>query len=254
MAEKMGFKLMTREMVHKLAVECDDSYKNACALYENEMAKGFWDRFFFNSPANASLFESLNYEVASQGNVVMLGRGAQMVFADLPGIIKVRIVAPTTKRIKRIMESQGLDENEATKYIRWYDKQRRSLIESVFEHDLSDSSLYDLVINTRALTPQSGAQIVLDAAKEILAHTDQAALATMLTARALTKKIETKVRRELIFPFQRSFEVETLGEGSVRLMGFVSDVQSKKDAEDMAKSFPEVKEVVNDLVVTEVMY
>ncbi len=253
-AEKMGYKLMTREAVHKLAVKCDESYKDACSLYENEMAKGFWDRFFFNNPANASLFENLNYEVAAQGDVVMLGRGAQMVFSDLPGIVKVRIVAPTEKRVERIMKSQGLTIEEAQKYVRWYDKQRRSLIESVFEHNLSDSSLYDLILNTKALNAGAGAQIILDAAKEIIGSSDQNELSAILSSRALVKKIESQVRRELIFPYQRSFEVEYLGKGSVRLVGFVSEHESKHKAEEIASSYPEVKEVVNDLTVADVMY
>ena len=253
-AEKMGYKVMTREAVHKLAMNCDDSYKDACSMYENEMAKGFWDRFFFNNSANASLFESLNYEVASQGNVVMLGRGAQMVFAGLPGIIKVRVVAPADLRVQRIAKKQGLNQHEAEKYIRWYDKQRRALIESVFEHDLGDTALYDLVLNTKALSAETGAQMVLDAAKEIIGNSDQDSLGTILKARALTKKIETQVRRELIFPYQRSFEVEYVGDGTVRLMGFVSDAQSKQQAEDIAMGFEGVKEVVNDLAVTEIMY
>jgi hypothetical protein len=253
-AQEMGYEVMDNEKVHQMAMSCDNAYKDACTLYEHEMGQHFWERFFFNSPANASLFESLNYEVAAKGNVVVLGRGAQVVLKDLPGVFKARIVAPLEVRVARVAQDQGITDSEARKFVSWYDKQRRSLMESVFEQDLGDVTLYDMVLNTRYYSAQSAAKVLVQAAREVADSGELDAQLKLLGQKALEKKIETHIRRELVFPYQRTFEVK-LGEGGVlTLQGLVSDRESKHKADKIAKGYPEVKQVDNQMVVTNLSY
>ena len=75
-AQKLNYQIVGREKAHELAESCDPDFKDACQLYERETPKSFWERFFLNNIAYASLFESLNYDIAAKGDVVILGRGS----------------------------------------------------------------------------------------------------------------------------------------------------------------------------------
>ena len=102
LAKKLKYELIDDEKIHSLAEGCDDEYKDACSAYEIEKFHGFFERLSFNRPAYKSLFESLNLELAGRDNVILLGRGVQVVLKEFPGILHVRIVAPQEIRIKQI--------------------------------------------------------------------------------------------------------------------------------------------------------
>jgi hypothetical protein len=177
-----------------------------------------------------------------------------VVLKDLPGVFKARIVAPLEVRVARVAQDQGITDSEARKFVSWYDKQRRSLMESVFEQDLGDVTLYDMVLNTRYYSAQSAAKVLVQAAREVADSGELDAQLKLLGQKALEKKIETHIRRELVFPYQRTFEVK-LGEGGVlTLQGLVSDRESKHKADKIAKGYPEVKQVDNQMVVTNLSY
>src|SRR4030042_3181462 len=78
-AEKMGLELFDRNGLHELAMTCDPEYRDACVMYEREHGPGFFERLFFDRPSYKSLFEALIFEQAGRGNVVIVGRGAQVV-------------------------------------------------------------------------------------------------------------------------------------------------------------------------------
>ena len=84
-AKKLNYRMVTPSDVHKLAEDCDADFKRACSVFEKEVSTGFLERFFFRDPSYLSLFESLNYELAASGNVILVGRGSQFVLADHPG-------------------------------------------------------------------------------------------------------------------------------------------------------------------------
>ncbi|MEJ2718860.1 MAG: cytidylate kinase-like family protein [Deltaproteobacteria bacterium] len=165
LAKKMGLELITREKVHSLALSCDPEYSEACADYESEHGPGFFERIFFDKTSYTSLFESLTYEQASRGNVVIIGRGAQMVLQHVPGVFKLRVVAPRLVRVKRVMARYGLSLGRAEDFVRKHDHERRHLETSVFGMDPGDWSLYDIIINTAHFESGSAAEVVARSGK-----------------------------------------------------------------------------------------
>jgi cytidylate kinase len=253
-ADKLGYELMDTEKIHKLALNCDESYKDACQMYEKEEAHSFWDRFFFNSPANASLFQSLNFELAAKGNVVILGRGAQAVLKNIPGVFKARIIAPLDVKIERVKKAQGLDDKAASRFINWHDKQRRNLMQTTLEYDISDNTLYDLLLNTKGYDLEAATEVVLLAAQKVLDSGAIDSQSDLLARRALEKKIETHIRRELVFPYHSTLVLKLDSENVLHLNGLVSDPESKQKAEAIGKKYDGVKAVENNLSVTSFSY
>ncbi len=253
-ARKLGLELLGRDQVHELAESCDPEFRDACTAYENEHGPGFFERIFFDSPSYTSLFQALTYEAASRGKVVLVGRGAQIVLRDVPGVLKVRVVAPPDVRTKRIMERYNFTRDEAEDFVRSYDHKRETLIRSIFHSDSNDWALYDIIINTAHFTSGAASEVVLDALANLHRPADVEAVTENLRNLAVAKRIETIIRKKLTSSAAGNVLVDMEPTGVVTLSGKILDKQGKMKAEKMASDYPGVAEVVNDLKVTELSF
>ena len=249
-AEKLNFRLVGQEEIHALASSCDQGFKDACALFEREVPKGFMERFFFHNPAYISLFESLHFELASLGNVVIVGRGAQIVLGDIPSVLKVRVVAPLKVRINRVMEAKNMSADDAADFVNSYGHQRRALIESIYHIDLSNWALYDLIVNTNILDREAGANIVMTAVKNMAVREDAVQLKQTLKNKAFARRVESAIKKDVATTPFRNLEVRCAEPGVVVLTGFVHDKSSKEKSEKIAAGYPGVAKVENQLRTT----
>lgn len=252
--KKLDYEVVDRSKIHQIAQECDPDFSNACSLYEEERKPSFFESFFFQDPSYTSLFESLTYELASRGNVVILGRGAQIVLRDLPDVFTARVVAPTDIRMHRIMQETGVSAEEARHFIEKHDKQRRALIQSVFDRDLYDWTLYDVILNTASYDVESGAKIICQAVEAKTKPTTEAELTQRLKNMAFAKRVESHIKKHVITSAYRNITVSAGSEGVVTLSGFVAEQKEKARVEKLTASIPGVKQVVSDLRTTELSF
>ncbi|HNX45128.1 MAG: cytidylate kinase-like family protein [Anaerolineaceae bacterium] len=101
------------------------------------------------------------------GNIIIVGRGAQIVLAGKPGTLHVRIIAPESRRIKVWQSRQNISVEEARKLVRERDKAHVDFIQNVFMADLNDPNWYDLILNTDRLSPCSVADIIVEALEHV---------------------------------------------------------------------------------------
>ena len=88
-------------------------------------------------------------DLAAGGNVVIVGRGGYIILRDVPGVLRVGVVANPDDRIAAIMERGGLDREQAETTVLARDKARAYYFKRFFGIDEPDSpELYHLVINT----------------------------------------------------------------------------------------------------------
>jgi hypothetical protein len=71
------------------------------------------------------------------------------------------VCAPPAVRAERIMKRLGVDHAEAVRRITAYDDGVRARMRQLFDVEWTDPLLYDLVINTEAVTLESGVRLVL---------------------------------------------------------------------------------------------
>lgn len=253
-ARKLGLELLGRDQVHDLAESCDPEFRDACTAYENEHGPGFFERIFFDSPSYTSLFQALTYEAASRGNVVLVGRGAQIILRDVQGVLKVRVVAPPDVRTKRIMERYNFTRDEAEDFVRSYDHKRETLIRSIFHSDSNDWALYDVIVNTAHFTSGAASEVVIHSLAHLHRPADEEAVMERLRNLAVAKRIETVIRRKLTSSAAGNVAVDMESGGIVSISGKILDKQGKSKAEEMAKEYPGVTKVNNDLKVTELSF
>jgi|YNPNPStandDraft_1061719.scaffolds.fasta_scaffold01715_5 cytidylate kinase len=105
-------------------------------------------------------------DFARNGNVVIVGRGGQIILQDWPTALHVRLYAPQEVRVRRIMERMHFSEAEATRLVTGSDEEKRQYIRHLRPHaDWSNLKYYHLAINTAHISPEVAAQIIVLAAK-----------------------------------------------------------------------------------------
>jgi cytidylate kinase len=102
-------------------------------------------------------------KLASLGNVILIGRGGNIITARLPNVFHVRLVAPLEQRIEHSNKSYGMTKTEARKFCLREDLGRERYLKKYFHADINDASLYHLVINTGLVGYDNAAKLIGDA-------------------------------------------------------------------------------------------
>jgi hypothetical protein len=102
-----------------------------------------------------------------QGNVVLVGRGAQY-FLPPECSLRVRLVAPLETRAQRVAGRKNISLEEARLRVNEIDSERAAFIRKTFQKDVRSPLNQDLVVNTGNLGIENTADIVLAALEKKL--------------------------------------------------------------------------------------
>ncbi len=101
-------------------------------------------------------------KLAQVGNVIIVGRGANIITSHLKNTFHVRLIAPKNIRRKNIEKKLNVTRKEAEEILEREDKARKEYIETYFRKDIDDPLLYDVVINTAKLDEDMLMKILRD--------------------------------------------------------------------------------------------
>jgi cytidylate kinase len=97
---------------------------------------------------------------AHLGRCVLVGRGGALLTRDMPGGIHVRLVAPEEVRLKGLVERFNWSETRAREVLRAEDESRRDFFRKYLHQDANDPVLYDLTLNTSALSRKEIVELI----------------------------------------------------------------------------------------------
>ena len=95
-----------------------------------------------------------------------MGRCADYVLRDTPGVTRIFLYASAEKRIERIMRIEKVDRDKARELIRKMDRQRKNYYNFFADGNWGMRSNYDLMICTDGHAPESIADAIISFAKE----------------------------------------------------------------------------------------
>lgn len=101
-------------------------------------------------------------EAAADG-VVVLGRNATVILADLPNAIHVKLDGPLEQRVARGAAEAGISEAEAGRRQAREDRVRAEMSQRLHNWDPRENDRFDLVINTGAVGLDKAVELVLEA-------------------------------------------------------------------------------------------
>jgi cytidylate kinase len=205
----------------------------------DEKKPPFWVSWQIQSRQFLHLIQMVIFDYARRGNIVIVGRGGQILMRDLPGVLHLRVVAPFSDRVRRIAEQENVDEKHAVRMIRRNDRDSAGYVRFFFDEDWEDPTLYDLVLNTRKISMETAVGLVATLALSSSIKGEEKETAEKLTALALRQKIEA-VLLDLVGMNLRLIQIQ-IHQGVVTLKG---SVVSESEMETCRRAIAAVEGVV----------
>ena len=175
-SQKMGIPFYDKEILKKAAQDSGISQELFERADERPSSSFLYTLSIGAAPAFASyddyltddklfVFQSNTIrELAKQGPCVFIGRCADYVLRQQPGMLSVFIHAPLEQRVLRIAKLRNVDEDKARALIRKTDKTRANYYNYYADGDWGRADRYDLALNTGKLPIPVAAQLLADAA------------------------------------------------------------------------------------------
>jgi cytidylate kinase len=99
--------------------------------------------------------------LAREGNVLVLGRGGQVLLKRHPSALHFQIVAPSTYRVQIVMDRMELDKRTAQSRVRASDRARFDYVRRYHDADWLDPTLYHLTINTSRVSVDTAVDLII---------------------------------------------------------------------------------------------
>jgi cytidylate kinase len=117
------------------------------------------------NPENRGQIEDVIRQVASRGDAVIVGHGAQAVLREWNGVLKVLVIESRSKRAAYLAKEQGCSLLVATRMVEQLDQLKQEFLQSVYGIDRLDPSLYDLTLNLEHTDWTTAINTVVEAAE-----------------------------------------------------------------------------------------
>ncbi len=174
LAQELGFEFYDREILRiasdesgineELFTKADENarlsiFRIARQLYNGEVIPPDSDDFI----SNENLFRyqaKIIRELATTRSCVIVGRCANYILRGRDNVINIYVTAPVSDCVRRVMETDGLDLEEAEKKIRKIDKRRADYYKYFTGRNWQDAGLYDLCLNTGHMPDQKCVNLV----------------------------------------------------------------------------------------------
>lgn len=130
---KTKWKVISKEIYKETAEELQIDAKEVFKiLHKSEkfafekMLKAMSDKHYVSEAKVEKTIKEVILHNAMDGHCIMVGRAVHIIAKDIKKALHIRLVAPLNYRIKSIMESNKLNEEEAIDYIQRVDKERKA--------------------------------------------------------------------------------------------------------------------------------
>ena len=178
LAEKLGVKYYDKALIEGLTREFGLSVERIEALKGQK--KSWWNDFnnyyktLIDSASRpmeaevkldtASMFETekrILEELAERESCVVAGRTGFMVFREWSNSLNILIQASMEHRVQRIMERQGVGEQEARDIIAKVDASRETYVKKYEDTSRYDTRNYQLVLSMDTLSEDAAVEVIM---------------------------------------------------------------------------------------------
>ena len=246
LSELLGMDCIGKEFVEKRFEEIGmptDSLREY-----DEKRPGFFARLFRGEPDHyLDTLRNILYFEVQKDNKLIVGRGANFLFAGIPNCLRVKLVASKEIRLKNIMEWEGCTMPVAQAMMDKSDRDRAGFCLFHYNEDWYAANSYDVVVKTDTLTLETLAPFLLCAMKSIMTRERDEQGQKLLDDKMLVNRIVFRLREQECLPLR--FLVVESNNGKVVLNGLaMSEVVSQRAAE-VAASVDGVVSVLNQLKI-----
>jgi cytidylate kinase len=245
LAERLGYRCVGPELISEASRRYGLLEEKLSHLDESKPS--LFERFDAETRRYITVIQTALYEFAEQDNVILLGRGGQWLLRGIPHVLRVRVMAPFELRVKRLTKKMAGQMGEQTNprtvtdMVRRDDAEKLGRMRYLYEVDLRDSNLYDLVVNTEKLSVDSGVDVIARVATRPEFATTPAGQ-QLVADRALASRVQVALASH---PETRKYRITVEAkEGIVTLEG----TAALDEAADVAHTVDGVRDVKSQQV------
>lgn len=240
-ARETGFKLLDKEVLEKAMVGL--GLKEDVLKKYDEVKPGFWASLSQERDDYLHYLEYAMYESALDNDCLIIGRGANAIFAGFAGVITAKIVAPLSWRLRALKPAYNGDEKKALQGIKQSDENRKGFTRYFFNIDWADPASYSCTFNLASFDQTSIALAIKSLVSAILSKTvkDQFRVAVQEHHKGALI-VDTVIYKHGI-PIN-FFEAE-VHEGKAILHGVSSVEPTIEKAAELVRTIPGITEVEN---------
>jgi cytidylate kinase len=162
-ASALGVPCVGRELVVEAAAALGVS---GDVLREKmEKSPSLWARMTRQRTTYVAAVRAALAEHATTGNLVYHGFAGQLLLRGLPGVVRVRVIAPMEQRLRTVMDRQQMTRQAAERYVEAVDADRERWVRLVYGEDIRDPGLYDVVLNLDVISLEGACACVVGLAQ-----------------------------------------------------------------------------------------
>ena len=162
LSSRLGYPSVGREVLQEAADALGASEEAFRGKFET--TPGLWSRLTNAREKYILAVQTALAEWATRGDLVYHGLSGHHLLRGIPGIFRVRLIAPMAMRIKALLESHPMMTlSQAEDFINDIDQDRSRWVRVMYGADVTDPSLYDLTINLRTHTIESACETICTA-------------------------------------------------------------------------------------------
>jgi len=240
LATQLGYRYVEYELISDTAHRY--GLLEAKLEHLDESKPSLFERFDAETRRYITAIQTALYEFAEQDRVILMGRGGQWLLRGVPHVLRVRIMAPFELRVKRLAGKlagpigEQASPRTVTEMVRRDDTEKQGRMRYLYEVDIGDPSLYDLMINTEKLTCPAAVQMIADVVRRPELQTTEAGT-RVVADRALASRVQVALATS---PETRKYRITVEARsGVVTLEG----TAAMDEALDVAKGVEGVREV-----------
>ncbi len=183
LCQKLNYQLLNKELMMDLAKELRQEPSQAEETPTSSKAAAWLERVlnpFYNpndllyvaqkeisfasgQPLTIRQVRELIQAAYARGNIVIVGRGSQVILASKPDVLHVRLIGSPEKRIQMWQKRASLSYDEAKKRMERRDRAHVDFVKNYFDADITQQAWYDLIISIDHFTKDAIAELILQA-------------------------------------------------------------------------------------------
>src|SRR5216117_4416183 len=155
LAQRLGYRYVNQELLLDAARRYGLAEERLSHLDESKPT--LFERFDTETRHHITVLQTTCLEFAEDDNCVLMRGGGQWLLRGVPHALRVRLIAPFEHRvkqwIKRTAEMTGETPTHraAADFVRRDDAEKSGRMRYLYEVDIADPTLYELVVNTEKL-------------------------------------------------------------------------------------------------------
>jgi cytidylate kinase len=158
LGETLGYGVISRELLVQAAARYGVNEQALVRLVEQPPT--LWDRFRVQKQTYLAVLRATLCDEVRRDNVVYHAIAGHLLLHGVQPVLRVRVIAPQSYRVRAAMAAHGFDARQADAYIRARDEERVRWARFIYGVDWRDPALYDVVFNLERITVEGACRII----------------------------------------------------------------------------------------------